>query len=205
MICVCIGVRNRSNMLLKFAIPSLNNCNKKEEIALSIFDCHSNDITNLEKHINNIWKGKLYYTNSKDKFTRSGATNESVRQCEEEKIFISDADVSVPKNLIIAIENYVSSDKTWFPMTFMLNKGEPPIVGSKGGFSRWGCGMVGINKKKFFREGPLDVKFSQVKKRHEDTRFYRGVSGTIRRHPCKELFHNWHPTGPKFQQKFYNT
>jgi len=205
MICVCIGIRNRSNMLLKFAIPSLNNCERKEEIALSIFDCHSNDIPNLEEQIKKLWKGKLYYTNARNKFTRSGSTNEAVRQCEETMIFISDADVSVPTDLVALMEENVDPGKTWFPMTFMLKQGQPPVLGSIGGFSKWGCGMVGIHKKKFFRNGPLDVQFSRVKKRHEDTRFYRAVSGIIMRIPCRTLFHNWHNDNLSFKTQYYNT
>jgi len=97
-------------MLLKWAIPSLNRCERsKDEIALSICDCHSDDVPDLEKKIRNLWKGKLYYINTKHGFNRSFAVNTAVDQCEQDHVFVSDADVALPEDLIDLMDMYVSA------------------------------------------------------------------------------------------------
>ncbi len=54
-ITVCTGLYNRSENYLNIVLDALNNAEHKDLICLSVFDCASDDISNLEEKI----KGKF--------------------------------------------------------------------------------------------------------------------------------------------------
>ncbi|MFY8109825.1 MAG: hypothetical protein ACOVO9_12560, partial [Bacteroidia bacterium] len=50
-ISICVGLKNRSEIFLKNFIKSLNNCKNLHLIELSVYDCNSTDIPDLENVI----------------------------------------------------------------------------------------------------------------------------------------------------------
>ena len=223
MISICVPLRNRSNQLLNTLIPSLRENPCRDQFWLSVYDCHSNDIPDLEKKIKDSWDNKrLIYTNTPARFTRSSAVNGAVRQASTEKIFICDADISVHGSFSAEFNKHVKLGQIWFPIVWRLNKGESPPSG-KGGWATKGRGMVGIQKTNFGATGGLPTTINQrylrmVSQRHKATTNLRSWGGedlyffemcnekfTTIRQNSKELFHHWHPNSKKDLNRYYNT
>jgi len=204
MISICVGTRNRSTSLLTNLIPSLNKCKLKKDIALSICNCHSDDIPNLESRIRKLWRGKLYYTNSKTKFTRSSSLNIAVRQSKEPILFICDCDISVPDNLVELMTKNITLNRVWYPICFSLYVNRPKIIQEDNGkWRRLGFGIVGIHRKKFNAMKGYSETFKEWG--GEDTYMYKSTTGTIIRSQCEGLFHNWHPEDLEYKNRYYNT
>jgi len=70
-ISICVGLYNRSDMLLNYLIPSLQKCNHNHLIELSIFDCASTDRANLENEIRKVYKGRLLFRSEPISFSRA--------------------------------------------------------------------------------------------------------------------------------------
>jgi len=206
MITICVGIRNRTDNLLKYLIESMNQCEKKDQIGLSVFDCHSNDVPNLEEIIEEAWNGHLTYTNSNDKFTRSSAINGAVNQSPSERIFLCDADMSLPKDFVDQHNLHVTIHQVWFPICFSLNQGAKKEIKKENGFWRHqGHGMVGIMRSKYFFLGSLSEKFK--KWGGEDNDFFTRCRRKLKvvRENCQGLYHNWHSLDDAFKNKFYQT
>jgi hypothetical protein len=204
MISICVGIRNRSHNLIDFVITSMNECDWRDQLELSVFDCHSDDIEDLNKLIIHSWKGKLIYTKSDIKFTRSISFNNAIKQSTNDKIFRCDADMSLPKDFVGQYESNVSEDKVWFPVCFSLKENARRKISSDFGNWRWtGQGMVGIYKNNFIELGCLDEKYAKWGK--EDNEFFDRCKKkyTIINKPCDGLFHNWH--SDELKTKFDNT
>ena len=203
-VAICIGIRNRSKQLLSIFLPSLNKCVNRNIIALSIVDCHSDDIPNLKVEIEKIWKGTLYYTKSEKPFTRSSSTNDAVKQCKEEKVFLCDADMQLPANFMQLVTDRIKSNMTWFPICFSLLVNRPAVINkSNGRWRKLGFGMCGVWKSKFLKMGGYNETFKSWG--GEDTHFYKSSTGTIIRTNCEGLFHHWHPDDMDYKNKWYNT
>jgi len=206
MITICVGVRNRTDNLLKHLIASMNRCKKKDQLSLSLFDCHSNDVPNLMETVKEHWDGHFVYVNSKDKFTRSSSINGAVNHAKSERIFLCDADMTLPVDFVDQHNLYVTVHQVWFPICFSLNKGAPHKINKSNGFWRHqGHGMVGIMRSKYFLLRGLSEKFK--KWGGEDNDFFTRCRKKYKivRENCKGLFHNWHPMDDAFKNKYYQT
>lgn len=203
-ICVCVGVRNRSEQLLKHLVPSLAQCASAKDIALSVLDCRSTDVPELAKEIRKIWTHKLYFKNSDKLFTRSSSINNAVKQSKESLLFLCDADISLPSDFVDLMKKNVKKNQTWYPICFSLFVNRPKIEKVDNG--RWrkrGFGLVGIHREKF-----KEIKgYSETFKSWggEDTYMFTQTTGIISRTICKGLFHNWHSDDLNYKNKWYNT
>jgi len=203
-IAVCVGIRNRSKQLVDCLLLSLKRCAARKSIALSVYDCHSDDVPNLEVAIRKEWRGVLHYQNSPNQFTRSSAFNGAVRQCEEEYLFLCDADMTLPPDFVSQFTNNVNKNQIWFPICFNLKVNRPMIIHKSNG--KWrgrGFGILGIHRNKFEDTGSLPESFTSWG--GEDTFFYTQCRGVIIRERCKGLFHNWHDDSLDFKNQWYNT
>ena len=196
-ISICVGLFNRSELFLGAFLPSLNQCNNSRLIELSVFDCGSADVKNLQGEIRKIFKGELIFSAENVKFSRSYAFNRAVKQSSHQKLFICDADFSIPVNLVQLCNNYTVANTAWFPIVFYLYKNKPAVFGKNNGeWMNWGGkGILACNKKNFEEVGMLDENFTTWGYEDEDLwiRFYKSDICIIRSR-CKNLLHHWHPS-----------
>lgn len=201
-ITVCTGLYNRSDNFINSLLKSLNECDHKDLINISIFDCSSNDIDNLENKIKNNWNSGLIFKKEKIKFSRALAFNNAVKFAKTELIFLCDADMSVPKDLIQTINYLVKKNRVWIPCVFYLNKGfkNDPLY-KNGEWMLEGKGMVACLKSDFLKIGCLNESYTEWG--GEDTelweRFHKSKFIVIR-NKQKNLIHNWHEShNPKYK------
>jgi hypothetical protein len=201
-ITVCTGLYNRSENYIQNLLYSLNNCDNKELINISIFDCESNDISDLKNKIKEKWNGDLQFNSKNTKFSRAITFNESVKFSNTDLIFLCDADMSVPKDLVRIINFFVKKNRVWVPCVFYLFKGLNIDRSYKNG--EWmleGKGMLGCLKSDFTKIGGLNESY--IDWGGEDTelweRFHKN-NFTIIRNKQKGLIHNWHIShNPKYK------
>ena len=186
-ISICIGVKNRSENLLNHVIPSLNVCANKDLIELSIFDCGSNDVHNLEQEIRKVWLGKLVYNEVPQKFARSFSFNAAVKQSTNKLILICDADMGVPKDLVKKVNRYTGEHSAWFPQIWFYHKD------GTGHFMSEGTGIMASQRQQFLDLGGYDESITEWGK--EDWllffEYYKKGIGCIRsKEP--EFIHHYH-------------
>lgn len=184
---LCIGIKNRSHNLLNHVLPSLNAIEHKDLIELSIYDCGSNDVSNLRHEIESIWKGKLIYQSSEQKFARSMAFNAAVHQSTQNLILICDADMSLPKDILAKVNRYVNENSAWFPHVWYTNQD------GSGRFYTESTGMMAARKSDFLKTGGYDESIKEWGK--EDWllffEFYKLGIGCIRSNE-PEFIHHYH-------------
>jgi glycosyltransferase involved in cell wall biosynthesis len=186
---VCIGVKNRSSNLLQFVVGSLNQCEHPELIELSVFDCGSNDVQDMESILRTAWKGKLVYNREEQDFARSIAFNRAVEQSGYELILVCDADMSVPKNIVGKVNRYCTNRSAWFPEVTYINED-----GSRRYYTE-STGMFASRKMDFIKAGRFDESIRTWGK--EDWLlffgFYRaGISCIRTKEP--DFVHHYHPS-----------
>ena len=202
-ISICVGIHNRSNLFLNHFLPSLNLVHHAELIELSVFDCQSDDVMNLEKEIKKVWKGKLVFNTENIPFTRSYTFNKAVKQSNKEILLICDADFSLPKDLVIKGNKYTLGKLVWFPIVFYLYKNKPnKYAKSHGEWMQWGGkGILACKRINFEKLGGLDESFKKWGQEDDDLwmKFYKAGHYVIRYRDIG-LLHHWHPSlNPKYQ------
>lgn len=192
-ISICVGIKNRTLSLIDNLITSLNDCNNKEQLELSIYDCGSTDIDSLYEIVRTYWKGRLVYYKEDRPFERSYSFNRAVEQSSYDYIFLCDADITIPVDFINQYYYNVYPDKCWFPICFSLARDKDRIISEENGWWReTGYGMVGLSKKNFLEVKGLNEDYK--KWGGEDNDFYNRIPFIKVRNKCIGLFHNWHPS-----------
>jgi len=204
-ITICTGIYNRSENYLTHLLQSINAAKNQHLITLSVFDCNSNDVENLENEIKKYWKGKLIFNKETIKFSRSYTFNKAVNQSNTEIIFICDADLSLPKNIVESINFYTANNRVWYPIFFFLYKNKPAVINKNNGeWEQYGSkGMLACLKNSWTEIGGLNETYTTWG--NEDTelweRFHKN-GFTIVRNRAK-ILHHWHSShNPKY--KFMN-
>ena len=197
MIAICVSVKNRSLNLKNYLIDSMNQCNDKQDIILSVFDFGSTDVPNLKQYIQEYWKGELILNSKNEPFSRTIGINNAVEQVDCDKVFICDSDMTLPSNFVRQATNKIDERKIWFPICFSMYKGyRERVISPKitGWWRKEGYGMMGILKSNFISVGKYDTNFSEWGA--EDNNFLLRIKNgdfKIVRKRCKGLFHNYHP------------
>jgi glycosyltransferase involved in cell wall biosynthesis len=188
-ITICIGIKNRSHNLLNYLITSLNQCEYQDLIAISIFDCGSNDVPDLKSVIESKWKGQLLYTTEEQAFARTIAFNKAVKQAKTELILVCDADMSVPKDIVKRVNHYVTKHSAWFPHVWYTNED------GSGRYYTESTGMMASYQSQFLATGGYDESIKQWG--YEDWylffAFYKHGIGCIRSNE-KDFVHHYHPS-----------
>lgn len=200
---ICVGIYNRSDLFLNHFLPSLNQIKNKHKIQLSVFDCHSNDVADLEKEIREIWKGDLVFKSEKLAFSRSMSFNKAVRQSKHEILFICDADFSLSNDLVTSCNKYSLGRLVWFPIVFYLYKNKGSTYNKANGeWMQWGGkGILACRRIHFEKIGGLDETFKKWGQEDDNLwmRFYKAGNYIIRFRD-KGLLHHYHPSfNPKYQ------
>jgi len=190
-ISICIGIANRTQMLLHHVLPSLLAIEKNENIELSIYDMGSEDYILLEEEIRKNWKGKLIFTHVEEKFTRSKAFNQAVNQSTGDVIFICDADMSFPSDLVSQIQQLVRKNIVWYPIYYANG---PDDKHKTGKWLWWSAkGMLACLKSDFEKVGKLNETYTNWGFEDEDLwkRFHQNKFVVIRQ-KLKGLIHHYH-------------
>jgi hypothetical protein len=200
---ICTGIYNRSDNYINRLLKSINEADHKDMIELSIVDCHSADIDSLEKSIRERWSGKIVFSSDNQAFARSRTFNKAVAQSAYPIVFICDADLSVPPDIVQLCNNYVAPGRTWYPIYFFLfNKRPLKVHKDNGIWEQYGSkGMFACLKSDFNTIGGLNEQY--LTWGHEDTelweRFHR-EGYTIIRNQQANFVHYWHNTfNPKYK------
>lgn len=201
-ISICTGIKNRSDNYLNHFLASVNQMENLHLIELSVFDCGSDDIDDLEERIREKWKGKLVFNREDVKFTRSYSFNKAIRQSSNKLVLCCDADLSLPKDMVKWCNQYTARKQTWFPIYYFLYKGKPAVIAEGNGeWDQYGSrGLFSCYKDDFERAGAFDESYQVWGGEDIDlwTRFHR-MGYTVIRSRKKGLFHRWHTTfNPKY-------
>jgi glycosyltransferase involved in cell wall biosynthesis len=201
-ISICTGIKNRSDNYLNHFLESIINLEHQELIELSVFDCQSNDIDNLEQRIREKWKGKLVFNSENINFSRSYTFNRAISQASNQLILGCDADIALPTDMVKMCNQYVGTKQTWFPMYFFLFKNKPSIISTENGvWDQYGSrGLFACYKTDFLAAGAFDESYTIWGGEDIDlwTRFHQNKYIVIRSRK-KGLFHKWHTThNPKY-------
>ena len=187
-ITICTGIKNRSENYLNVLLASLKECENKELIQLSIYDCHSTDVPDLESEIKKKWDGVVTFYSEEIDFTRSYSFNKAIKQSCTELLFICDADMSIPSNIVSLVNKYVTKKSSWFPISLHLDK-----TGMQGKFKMEGKGIFASSKSHLEKIGYYNEDFKTWGDEDWEM-FFRFYKSRIRPHRTKEqyLIHHYH-------------
>lgn len=190
-ISICIGTYNRSSQLLNHVLPAINALHDKHNIELSIYDTGSDDVDDLAVEIRKRWKGALVFNSAKEVFTRARTLNKAVEQCTGNVIFLCDADISFPSDLLNIIQQIIRPGVAWFPICFAS---APPNSKQTGKWLWYSAkGLAICMKDDFFKIGRLNEKYTTWGGEDGDLweRFYENKFIVIRQ-KLRGLIHHYH-------------
>jgi predicted glycosyltransferase involved in capsule biosynthesis len=194
MIAICIGIFNRTSQLLEYLISSMNACDDHDQLVLSIYDCKTSDVKDLEGAIRQMWNNTLTFKSENTEFSRSHAFNQAVRQSNSNKIFVCDADMTLPIDFVAQYNKHVASNTVWFPICYSLFRNKRREIANGNGWWRGeGHGMVGILKENFELLGGYKLNFDKWGGEDDDFFIRAHRHFKVIRNKCWGLFHNWHP------------
>lgn len=200
---ICVGNYNRNEMILAHLLPSLKQLSYLKNIELVLVDFGSSNFEILQQTLEKEWEGGLNIIVLDEPFTRARAINVAARAAHAELLFITDADFSLPQNLLTLCYRYTLGGSIWFPIVFYLYKNKPAKFGKgHGEWMQWGGkGILAIHKAKFLALGGLSESFKTWG--GEDEEFWMRChqnAQVIIRNRCKGLLHHWHPSfNPKYK------
>lgn len=202
-ISVCTGTYNRTGMYLDHLLESVLLADHPELIELSVYDCGSGDAAELEHGIRKKWRGQLQFHSEPAKFSRAFAFNRAVAQSTADIIFICDADMSIPADIVRLCNQYTAPRIAWYPIVFYLFRDQPAVISRSTG--HWmqfgGKGMLACRKQDFLAIGGIDESFTEWG-REDDELWERFVKAGYRiiRNRQRGLLHHWHPSfNPKYK------
>lgn len=186
---ICVGTYNRSQMLLKHLIPSITASTGVKSFGLSIADCGSTDVLNLEQEIKNIWKGELVFSSINEPFFRANVFNHAIQQAPGNMIFVCDADISLPQNIEFLIRKNVNKNSAWFPICQWQ-------ISEENKAWKWftaGTGLFAATKIQLEKTGMYDAEIKTWGKEDWDLffRFYKAGICPVRSR-VNGLYHHWH-------------
>ncbi|MCO6495450.1 MAG: glycosyltransferase [Bacteroidetes bacterium] len=191
-ISICVGISNRTEQFLQFVLPSIIALEQKTDVELSVYDMGSTDFDLLSESIKNQWKGKLIINHTDEKFSRAKAFNKAVIQSTGDIIFLCDADMSLPVDLIKHIRKIVKPGIAWFPICYAL---PPPNTSKKGKWLWYSAkGILACYKTDFEKVEMLDEQFVSWGGEDIDLweRFHKNNFVVIRQ-KLRGLIHHYHP------------
>ncbi len=200
---ICLGTFNRSELFLTKFLVSLSKVENANLVELSVFDCGTDDVVDLEIEIKKIWKGKLKFNKMDIHFSRSYSFNKAVKQSTHSILFICDADFSLPKNIVSSCNKYSLGKLVWFPIVFYLYKNKAEKFSHQNGeWMQWGGKGILCCKRKYFDSiGGLNESFTTWGQEDDELwmKFYKAGNFIIRNRE-QGLMHHWHPSlNPKYQ------
>ena len=194
-ITICIGIKNRWSQVLEHLLPSLLEAEHRELIQLSIFDCGSTDVPNAETLLRRNWTGSVLLQVEERPFTRSYSFNRAIEQAQTELVFICDADVALPADIVKKANYYVSQKTTWFPIVNDMRRGASRAEALEQPHWRpTGKGLFGAYKWQWEKAGRYDERIKSWGAEDWDLWFRLWDLGYIPiRTKDKDLLHRWHP------------
>lgn len=115
-ITICVSNKNRTEALLKYVLPSILQANQSHLINLSVYDAGSEDASMLEQSLREALGSRLTFQSTNQPFARGQALNRAVANSNTELLFITDADISLPKDIVKLVNTYAQRNRIWFPV-----------------------------------------------------------------------------------------
>jgi len=184
----------RSQELINVLIASMNKCNHKEELELSIVDAGTEDIwykgKNARSHdsgeylekIKSKWKGKLQYTldpmgllsckNGSDKLWLAYLSEKSVIQSSGKYIFTSGMDIYLPRDFVNIYLDNVYKGRCAVFLPYHVRKGFPRKRTPTEGSFRSAKGLIGITRDDYIKNGGTNIK-DYIRFRYDSERYTR--------------------------------
>lgn len=194
-ITICTGIKDRYGSLFLNVISSMNRMKNNGRVALSVFDCGSENIEEHKEQLITFFNGDHVFSMENAPFARAHAFNRAVKQAQTEKVFLCDADMILPVDFVMLFDVFVGPNQVWFPTCFSLYKDRPPELHPENGYWRYpGHGMVGVYKSVYEKLGGLDEERYKTYGKEDDNFFQRVVNAGHRvdHSACPGLFHVWH-------------
>jgi N-terminal domain of galactosyltransferase len=158
---ICTGLKNKSQNYLDNIVESAIKSKHPELIELSVFDCASDDINDLELAIRQKWRGKLVFKSKRINFSKAFSFNKAAEQSGNKLIFMADTDISLPEDIVYLCNKFVFGKNVWFPVMFKLfERKEMRYFEENGEWIPYGKGMFASRKKDFIKIGKFDNNFT---------------------------------------------
>jgi predicted glycosyltransferase involved in capsule biosynthesis len=186
---ICVGNKNRSEALLNYLIPSLTKLNHLSRFGLSVVDCNSSDVADLEGKLKQHWQGQLVFSSHDIPFSRAAVFNLAITQAPGDLVFVCDADMSLSQNIADLIDKNTTKKTAWFPICqWQLSPDEEHW--------KWftaGTGIFSAYKHQLQKTGLYNEAITAWGKEDWDLffRFYQKGIMPLRSR-CQNLYHHWH-------------
>ncbi len=188
-ITICVSNKNRSEALINYLLKSLLEAHNSHLIYLSVYDCGSEDATILEQTLRDKLGVRLHFESQSMPFARSIAMNHAVNNAGTSLLFITDADISLPKNIVEKVNFYLKGNRLWFPICRAFTSREETA-------SIWymeGKGVLACKKEQFLKVEGYDETIIHWGKEDTDLwfRFWQ-MKYFCYRTKERDLVHHWH-------------
>lgn len=180
-------------MILEVVLPSLLSCHNTSLISLCIADAGSADLASLQQRLNEALPGRVTWVHHEGPFSRSVLLNKAVDAAPDGLLFISDADIALPADLVQRVNRNTDVSRVWFPVCRAL-------LNAEGSSSEWyeeGMGLLACTKDQFIKAGRHNETFTSWGGEDQDLflRFWKAGFFCLRTHE-EDLIHHWHPSQP---------
>lgn len=198
-ITICVSNKNRSSALLNYLVESILIAEHSNLISLSVFDCGSDDILSLEETLKSKLPGHIYFETQPIPFARSIAMNKAVKNAPEKLLLITDADISVPKDIVSKVNLYVNRNRVWFPICNAFTDNNETNVS----WYTEGKGILACTKIQFENLGGYNETFTNWGGEDTDLwfRFWQQHYYCYRTKE-KNLLHHWHPSASNAKKQW---
>ena len=180
-------------MILEVLLPSLLTCHEASLISLCVADAGSEDASHLKQKLEDALPGRVTFLTVEGGFSRSKLFNRAVQAAQTELLFITDADISLPPDLVEQVNRKTDAKRLWFPVCrAMLN-----ASGSAWEWYSEGMGVMACTKTQYNTVGGYNEAFTTWG--GEDQEFY--LRCWKQEYFCLRtreynLVHHWHPSQP---------
>jgi len=157
----------RANEIFDYLIDSMNRCDGKDRLELSVVDC-SAEVPEFAGRIRQAWQQKMVfrydpeacrYPDAIGILWISYAFNCAVRQCQAGKIFLCGMDTILPKDFVEQFDRKVGEKTVWLPCSeYVMANGTKT--------NQWRTdakGKIGLLKKDYLALGGQDEKYNMPK------------------------------------------
>jgi len=190
-ISICLGLLNRTDMVINELLPSIAKLYNLNLIHFTIVDCGSENLIKLRKELDRLMPNHYQIIETKQDFHRARVYNQAISMAKHEYFFATDADISLPENLVELVNKYVSNKIAWFPICFNLNKEAKSK--QDGNWLNSGYGLFADSKYQFQKVGKYNEQYlswgGEDKELFLNYYLHRRL---VYRNKCNRLFHNYH-------------
>jgi hypothetical protein len=196
-ITVCVGIANRFENFKQTVVPSFKKAQQEfPTMQLSVFEMGGNEEQLIQEEVQRVGIENFVFNRKDEKFYRSGAFNQAVKQSTGEILFLCDADIEFNPDFIKTALQIVKEGVAWFPICYALGEGNKTETGK---WMEWDSkGLVVCTRKDFEKIGMLNEFYTSWGAEDVDLwiRFHKN-DYVVLRNKFEGLFHHWHEPNPE--------